>query len=93
MKLYHATLGINIIDQNQMVQLSSLRAVYIDALGDGGSPNPDFSGEKHVQQIKNDKQFEDEIKCFKVSSDKQGLTIPWQSLYALQEFQMNLSGV
>ena len=45
----------NIIDQNQMVQLSSLRAVYIDALEEGGSPNPAFRGEKLLLRIKNDK--------------------------------------
>ena len=34
----------NIIDHNQMVQLPSLRPIYIDALEDSGSPNPDYRG-------------------------------------------------
>ena len=56
---------------------SSLRTVFIDALEDGGSPNPDFRGDKLLLRIKNDKQFEDRIKCSKESSGNQGCISFW----------------
>ena len=61
----------HVIEQNKVLQLSSLRLIYVNELEQNGVSNPDYQSEKLINQLKKH-EIRDEIVFNKVSPGDRG---------------------